>query len=487
MEKLFDQSKVKKMTLVHYILSGPNQTRKISEIIRDLKMERRGVKKLGEELMTDIQLVAQESAECSLELDDNTYQLTGQVEDLLSRLILYYGKRSDLFQLLHMVVKEKSFSITGYEASIHLASGSFYDKKKELNGFLADYGLKIGAKHQLTGEEYPIRQLLFSIYHTLFKDIESPFEAYIQAEAQQLFNQLLSEELKAVTLCQGDQSKLMMYLMITVIRINNGHFLHKNNDLLIPGRQSSSTIPFIQERFNLSKERANLEYQFIQSFLELEKIVPYPTMVYTVTVMRKINQIAGDFLKFLNQYHIDESNTQLLYTIDFAVRNMFKNVLLSSSMRVDSLIYLRESDLSDQYPVQFKICQAFLESYFKKEPLLDPALLTNRSLMLHLLTSLEAVLEIGNLRYEVALRLDFYSGTSYQENIRNLIEHKLNLPITIVNTAEKAHIVVADHQVHPKLGERVLMWNYPPTPTDWEVLTEWIREEVRKQPPNRDS
>lgn len=480
MDELFSEKSFTQLQMLHFIASGPNKMRKTKEVVDSVPISQQTVRIYLNDLMDDILQVMPKDASCRLKKIPHGYQIIGAEQDVLARLVLKYGKQSPIFMLLHMVVTSKRFSINNYCEKAYVSSGNFYKKSDKLKVFLANYGLSMNSRFQIIGEEYDIRQLLFSVYFTLFKDIDNPFASFVVAEAQQVLDQFLNEELKTVTFGKSDRNRFLMYLMISVLRINGGHFLHEKNPYFPSERHSSPTIDFLKRRFGFSDRRANLEYQLLKSFLELEKIVPYSTMHYTHDITESFIMIAGDFVKLLKQHSISEADEQSLEAINFGLRNMFKNILLSESKRVDSLFFLREADVSEEFPVQFKICLEFLNTYFQKEPMLNPSLLRNRSLMLHLFISLEEVFELGHLRYDVALRVDCSYGVFGREYIKRKIRQQLALPITIVDSDEqKADILITDRSTSPDTNERILVWNYPPTSSNWETLIASIKEKLR--------
>lgn len=479
MKKLLSESNDQQLQICHYILSSPKQSRSSKEIQDALNLSEHIVKTRCDALIADIQQIAETPMHCLLEYAFNQYKISGSSGDIINRLLLKYGKKSRIFQLLHMIVTKSYVAISNYQDIAFVGESNAYNMKDNLKDFLSDYGLSIGKKNQLIGEEYVIRQLLYSIYYTIFKNLEIPFESYIENEAQQIFNQLLKEELCSFELSEADKNKLLTYLMITVLRINHQYFLHEKNKYFPSERRFTQTIQFIQKRFKLSNERANLEWQLIKSFLEIEKIIPYANTIYRQETTQKINNAAEGLLKYLEQYRIDRSNKQTLELIDFGFRNMFKMVFLSASKRVDSLFYLRETDVSEGDSFHLKICHAFMHSYIQEEGEVYQCLLKNHLLMRDLTISLERILLESGLRYEVSIRLDFSMGPSYQEYIKKWIQRSLDIPITIVeNSKEKANILVTDYLTKSRNEERLLIWSKPSTPNDWKALKEWIREEL---------
>lgn len=479
MKRLLSKENFQKLQIVCYVLSSSKQLRKPKEIEEEFNLSSPTVESRCEELNNDIHQVMGETANCRLEHSFNEYRMVGNTENIFNLLLLKYGKQSRTFRLLHMIVNQKDVSIVKYLEVAHVGESNAYNMKDKLKIFLKDFQLDVGYKSKLIGEEYDIRQLLYSIYYTIFKNLEVPFETYVENEAKQLLDQLLNEELYSFELSEGDKSKLLMYLMVTVVRINHQYFLHEKNPYISPERKSVPTSRFIQNRFNLSDKRANLEYQLIKSFLEIERILPYSSTVYMLDITQQIYNEASEFLGFLKQYRIDKSDIQALEIINFGLQNIFKNVFLSASKRVDHLFYLSEADVLGSSTFQFEICYSVLKTYLKKRGSFYSGLLNNHSLIRQMLVSLETVFETSGLRYEVAVRLEFGLGTLHQHYIKDLIQHKLGLPIVIVDSSkEKSDILVSDRPLNLRDKTRVLVWNDPPTSSDWEVLMKFIREEL---------
>ncbi|MFR3685007.1 MAG: helix-turn-helix domain-containing protein [Enterococcus sp.] len=483
MEELFNKQDPIKIKLIYYLLTGPSRYREKSDIEKLFNLSSYSVETRIKELNAELVQVQVTKEKCKIIEIEKGYQVVGNIGDIVSRLLWFYGKKARSFILLDMIVQSKKFSMKKYSEKIFLEVSSTYKIKKELKTFLQLYQVDLKPKYQLSGEEHAVRQLLFSIYFTIFKTFEWPFPDYIHVEADQLFRQVVMDhQVELKEMAEGDKQKIFCFLGVIVIRMNRGAFLQENNPCFSPLQHSTRTVEFFQRKFKLSEAIASVEYQSIEQFLKLEQIIGSRSSTLNEGALEAVQAMADDFLRYLHRSKVGFKNKESAEQTNEGLLFVFEKVLLYSTQRIDSLFYLRKNQVSAHYPTQFQICKTFLENYFSKKEGCERTLIENHSLLLSLLSLLDEVLEYSHVHYEVKVRLDFSLGTDYQREILNLMNHKLNLPILLSSTKEDpVDILLTDRNEKTSDKKNIVTFSYPPTTSDWTNLSELILKVLFRQ------
>ncbi|MGM0122859.1 hypothetical protein IGI37_000225 [Enterococcus sp. AZ194] len=476
MDKLLNRNDITKLQILYYILSGNNMYRAIEEIELALDLSYYIVKSCIKELTNDLKEIYAEEERCRIERCGEGYRVAGDAKNVIAMLVWRYGGSSKVFQFLDAILNKKDFSLLKYSRENYLSTSSAYNAKKNLESFFSYYNIRLDGNYKIRGNEFSIRQLLFSVYFTIFNEFENPFSNFVTIESEHLMAHILNDyTLNA--LAEGDKNKLYFFLYITTIRLDTGETLSQDNHYFFPQTERTETSQFLQKRFNLSEESAAIECQSIKFFLETEKILPYSTSVFKNEVVQSIVEQADAFISFLEKYSIEFKSKYSMNIANHGLRDIFKNILLCSMLRIDNLFYLRHEDVCLHYPTQFVICKSFMEKYFFERADLGAALSRNNSLMLSVVFAVTTLFEFSHLQYEVKVKLDFNLGISYQREIQNLMTHMIDLPITIVVEKNlEADIVVTDRYKSNHTENRIIDWSYPPTVSDWQRLSNKISE-----------
>ena len=476
MEKLLDEADITKMKIVNYLLSSPNRYRKIEEIVSTLELSYYTVTtSINNELADDFKNFFSGSQQCSIRRIDEGYQLVGATQNILSVLLWHYGRRARNFHLLDTLLKSNDFSVVKYSKATSLSTSRINKVKKDLRLFLVDYQIDLNYKCQLVGEEYSIRQVLYSTYFSIFKEFERPFPEYVYLEAVNLIQRVASD-FSLDYLTEADKNKVLLFLCILVIRLHSGNDLGEKNAYFSPliTQTESSTQSMLMTQFKFS-ESASMEYQSIKLFLETEQIILYTTSVFHYSVTHSIIALTDSFLHFIRKSDVDVRNRAAIEMVNYGLRDVFKLVTLCSPCRVDDLFYLRREDVQVHYSGQFHLCEKLLRGFLTKEDAQCGKTLKNQSMMLRLVSILTNIFEFTSFQKKVRLRLDFSLGSSYHYELHNWIAHMIDVPIEIVFEPEKAaDIVITDRMLEKKRPEEVVYWSYPPTIQDWRLLNEKI-------------
>lgn len=462
--------------MFYFILSGNERMRAVDQVENDLGLTYYMVDYSFKELNQDLIDIYKETGGelCQLQKVGNRYyQITGIVETVVSRLFWFYGARSKLFILLNNIFTSQKFTPSKHSQDNFLSSASVYIAKNELRDFLLDYNIQLSNAYRLVGDEFSIRQLLFSIYFGIYKEFEYPFKKQVEVESTIFLETVINDF--NIELTSGDRSKLLLYLSVLFIRLQSKNIMQTEEAYFYPSSKQSATANYLQKRFKLNDETSNIELQNIQWFLEAEKLLPFCSTLFCYETEKETVELANLFIKNLTNQDIETENDHPMETmLSSRVQEIFRYLILCSSKRVDHLFYLRQADVYFFYPTHYYLCKNFLEKHYFKESRSSLHSVNYKFLLLNFLTSITNLFEVSHLRYRIKVKLDFISGKLYQDEIENLIKHMIDLPISITFKQSEADLIITDRYHKHKKSNQVINWTYPATIHDWSHLTNAI-------------
>ncbi|GKQ42475.1 hypothetical protein RD055328_03980 [Companilactobacillus sp. RD055328] len=375
-------------------------------------------------------------------------------------LQLLYFKQSIAVDLLIKVGLFESITISEFAEYNFLSSSSVYNVRSRVNEVLKTYGLTF-KNSQIIGNEKSIRSFYFQILFNYYGGIESPFSESIKKTVQSYIHEIEKSFTKDMTIVQ--RIKLEIFLGVQLYRIKNNCYIAENGIVekqveveaffkqYIP-RYSSSKIPssegkvlylflvlncYIKSDIRLKPTAIGLQLiEYLNERIQIAKMDSYEDILYNVDLVSQ------------SWVHFQLATSTFVYAADF-------KVFEKTSPKLKSLIYdfVSQLDVIDGHKI---------------------AEIEKLHLYYEYMINLLAVEEIQLLERQINIFVDFSSGKSYDQFIRNHIGYHGYINLNLMSELnEDTDIYVSDFS-NTNVKCLQVIWKGSPTDVEWEELVNAI-------------
>lgn len=387
---------------------------------------------------------------------------------------LMYLKESIQFQLMHEVLINEQ-SIDTFSQQSFLSLSQSYTLKNGLKKLLKTEGIDY-KKSELLGDEFKLRNFLYSFYYDYFNGIEYPFSEEIKKKVRIIMQRLIY--FFNLTLPNTKQTKLELFLSILLLRIRRQHFIREtyfldweSNSLEEKELYSMIAKELFEGREN-QLEHSKTELQYLTLFLYLEEIIPQTPL--------KLNAKLGTEAEALTQQFVTNLMNDLSFrsvvTSEQKVR--YKEAIAADILRINQkwLIYQFKSStfVSDEQITFFKesypMFDQVIQAEFKKWDQIQLLKTAEEKVKLYYdyMFTLIVHLPMTSLEEKIYVCVDFSHGKNYTKYILEMIKSFKNLNIQLEERVSSNTQLYVSDAVISKLRCQQIIWKNPPNSDDWE-------------------
>lgn len=471
MHFLLEKEDKRKLEVFSYLENTPLQTASFQELKEELNLSDFLVGKAVKELISDIEMY-QLTKSFSIEENHKEVQLRKFGNDSVSHLLWMYMRNSHNFSLLNAVFTSDTFSLENFANTLFISPSKSYSIKLRIDKYLLNYQLGLDLDYKLTGGEKKIRLFYYNLFFITYKHYEFPFSQDISNYTLQLSEIILTSFPSMHT--ETSKLKLKFFIAVLFSRLDSG-FMIENTDISSNTKETkeyrklSEDIVFFFEQFtSLTTEEISNEVEFIFNFLLVENYLPLEnrlTDLFTLEIKNMtqlfLDKLEARFPLALN----DVIQVKMIPELDYVHSRIFyyENVLL------DWNYFINNSILKENYTEFYIFCNQFIDNIQ-----LNNLTISLDSFKATLLYDYMFILikhfPMENLFESVTITIDFSHGQNYnyfiQTNLVGLPYFKFKINYQL---SEATDIYLSDITI-PNLSCDYLIWNNPPSATDWEIF-----------------
>ena len=390
----------------------------------------------------------------------------------LQRIGLVYLQRSALYIAFeYRFLYSEQYTRREYVAANYLSNAGFYRAVNELDQLLSAHGFfsPVGTTND---EEAIIRLRLFQLYYAMYSGVSAPFPEL--DELAGALTQALAP-LLAGPLPPTQATKLTIFFKVWLLRWQNGGRITApaRQVPLVPTTRATAVETAIQAAVNLDVPLTAAEFDYLYSFLIGQGFYT-PSAASLQANFPLAAKLTQDFTQQLLAHPAvsatseqdQQAVTQALQQLHLQFTTFF--VPPTTFIDADQVSFFR-----DLYPSFDVLILEFIHGLPESAGIpVDAALQVNLyfSYMFALITALPPAV----MADRVYVCVDFSQGTLYTDYVirsRGAFT-QANLIVTRAVDAQ-TDIYISDFHATQVAAPQVI-WQDPPTPTDWSMLADMI-------------
>lgn len=186
---------------------------------------------------------------------DGNFYLEVDLHFSFQKLSLFYAENSRNFWIFNKIVKNQSKTIKELSENVFYSQSAVYGSVNQLKEYFQSLSIS-WSFFEIKGDERKIRHLLFESYWSLFGGISWPFDR----SRESLVSEVQQFEKKGWIFNELEQERLLYWLAITEIRINNGYILATRKKVTIEDVEVIIPFTFFLEKY-CSEEYATTDFE----------------------------------------------------------------------------------------------------------------------------------------------------------------------------------------------------------------------------------
>lgn len=421
---------------------------------------------------TDLQAISDTTPTYLDEATKGFWHANNLSTHVLQRLALLYLQRASVFLAFeYEFLYSEQLSPLQYIEQQAISRTAFYAARSQLKKILKSEDFFV-ASGTTTDGEYTIRLHLFELYYTTYTGVATPF-TNMDTAIQPILD--CCQKLIGKDLLPTQANKLRLFLKLWLLRIRNGNTLAK--PIISTEHLSESVQDWlhqIQALLNVKTLVAFNESIFLYTFLVSQgyvKISNRATLKAAFPEAIGLSDNFNDRLKaqsaLINDDLLDQQ--QLLANLD-GIHLQFTTFFVEPTTFIDQD---QVSFFQELYPGFDALIQNFIQSLRQEEekPLTQHMMV---NLYFSYMFALIASVPPRAMQDQVLVCVDFSEGTLYSGYVVQSLAAFSHAHIVIVNQATPTtDIYISDFKSDTVLSRQVI-WQNPPTPTDWADLADMI-------------
>lgn len=413
------------------------------------------VKKYLGELNNDLQTLQLTNAVQLLDNNEITVQsLTTMV---VKRTRLAYLQKSGIYRLLQNALTD-GLGVEAFAKQNFLSKSYVYLLKKQLSKILKEYHIEY-RNNVLRGSELAIRDLLYTIYYDFYNGLGQPFSAQIEAQIEQLKQQISRYYPLKLSLIKN--VKLNLFLGVLIQRLKQNYSIDADTFTIVD--EQNDTFSMSQIINGHKVEIVDIqERDWLLTFLYAENM----TSCYLGrSVVQRVKTI--------------ENGTQAIcqtimaeLALPITVEKNLYHQLLTTNLRF-ALFYVEASTFTskrqirffeESYPTGSAVVANHLET-FMTQATINPRL--QISLFYSYLFAIIESVPYQMLNPSIYVCVDFSNGEAYTHYIEKQIMGFKNLNIVLEeNVTQRTQLYVSDFAQEVLKIDQII-WKNPPSTDDW--------------------
>lgn len=394
--------------------------------------------------------------------------------------VSYYTRSTPLKIMAYKFFYSELQTSVAYSKQNFISTSAFFHGTQALNKELTQQGFyqTTNAQYSL---EFTIRTHLFQFYYANFTGSKICFPE-LTATADQLI--AACQPLITTTLVPTQRAKLAIFFKILILRLNNQQPL---TDFAInPQLYQGHATAFAQPLQAILPALTAAEIDYIYCFLITQDFIQLQTDLIT-TCFPEVTTLTQYFMMLVTTQEILLPNINLDQTGLYAA-------ILRINMQIVAL-YIEPTTFIDADQIQFfeelypaydTIIRQYLRYLrrYNKQTLSDSMTI---NLYFSYMFALINEIPIDNLNEQVFICVDFSQGTLYSNYvIQSLTAFKHAHIVVERDICDHTDLYISDFHADTVKQPQVI-WQDPPTPTDWSKLSDLIlalkQQKVATRPP----
>ncbi|WP_165005768.1 helix-turn-helix domain-containing protein [Enterococcus sp. ZJ1668] len=474
---LLEKEDRRKIDLFCYLENSPMLAESKLMLMKELGFSEFVLEKVIQGLIDDIE--KQQLADFfKIEIEEHQIFLReygGATSEILIKNLL---RESLSVKIILLLFKQEFKSINRFAKDHFSSYTAIYKKMKTIETFLVHYGVRIGKKYQLIGDEKTIRLFFTEFYKEIF---ETDFSDLYSEELLQN-NQLYIEKItnSKLRMTKHQEYLLLHYMCVAVLRgLQSGVDYSKLDtdyrkyflDIIEESSPElcSLILSWSEEHFDKQTEG-----HLLAEFMLVEEIIPDSKHLLSeiFASSQEVEALTRIFLDyFRTEFQMSVKKKEKLIqsikpSIDllhFKINYFFlEQMQLSKKMDVS---YFFEAN----YEI-FEFCRTFLIDAEKKGLSI---LVENREFLFkEYLFILTLSIPTSMLNEEITVCIDFSFGDYYNRIIERDLHFFSNFNIQVVNTvSSQTDLILSDStKLYESSNIKQIVWLAPPRPVDWSNL-----------------
>lgn len=392
----------------------------------------------------------------------------------LQKVGLIYLQRSLVFVVFeyHYIYAHQS-SKTDYMKEHFISNATFYHAESRMKKIIKqlDFSHTVVSK-SLTSTEYMTRLHLFQLYYTAYNGIDSPF-----SDLDPLITMLI-DQLKAVfdiSYTPTRLNKLSIFLKLWIIRVTGENPVAANLLTDIP----QSLVDQLQAiRALLAKEYlinvSDDELDYLYTFLMVQDYIAVDVTRFSPDIVPAANHLTDLFMKNVAAHHILVDPAQLT---QFPLRDKISNIHIQfTTFYIEPTTFVDASQVSffqESYPLFDEVVSSFIMQLQRNSDFKFTAKDATNLYFSYMFALINAI-PTAALVDKVYVCVDFSQGDLYTDYIVSTLQAFNNAHIVIEeNISDHTNIYLSDFY-SSFITQPQIIWQDPPTPTDWGQLADTI-------------
>ncbi|MGX7418598.1 helix-turn-helix domain-containing protein [Carnobacterium gallinarum] len=484
MEFLLEKADQRKLELFSFLELNQAHSVSLYEIKDALDLSEFLAAKTVSELIADIEIYDLEEY-YSIVQQDKMITLTKIGKDSINRLIWHYLKDSRRFKLLDYVFKTNYFSLQTFYEKLYMSKTKAFTLKTKISDYLQKHEISLSADYHLIGNEKHIRLFLFQLYFTGFKNYEFPFDSDITKLVEIFEHELTNILIKRPS--ESQRLKLSYFLAIIFQRLDLGHVIEPvelNYKLVI-----KNEIHLIENQLNLlaneftSLPATNIhnEITFIIDFLISEDYISS-----TYLDKKKAPQtsfLTAQFISQIESYFNLKLDPQLTLLLINELDKIHYRIFYYKQLINVWHSFINQEFLKENYIDFYNFCQIFIHQIDIAEESVNIESFENVLLYDYIFVLLK-YFPTDKILDPIYVTIDFSYGENYNHFIQLTLKNLPFLYIKIENSLSSHTDIYLSDILPSKVDCDYLIWNSPPTASDWEAfgnLIIKIRQSAKKR------